>query len=86
VIYRVGDVDLNGSMVWKRRNAQQAAAIGADLPREYLLCNLRLRYAVRPMRGAVFVQAYNLFDRNFSDLLGAQMPGRWLSMGLQFGQ
>lgn len=85
VIYRAGDFDLNGSLVWKRRNAQQAAAIGADLSREYLLCNLRLRYAVKPLRGAVFVQAYNLFDRRFSDLLGSQMPGRWLSAGVQFG-
>jgi vitamin B12 transporter len=85
VIYRAGDFDLNGSLVWKRRNAQQAAAIGAVLDREYLLCNLRLRYAVRPMRGAVFVQAYNVLDRRFSDLLGSAMPGRWLSAGLQFG-
>jgi len=85
VMYRVGDFDLNGSLVWKRRNAQQAAAIGADLSREYLLCNLRLRYTVRAMRGALFVQAYNLFDRRFSDLLGSQMPGRWLSAGVQFG-
>lgn len=85
VIYRAGYFDLNGSLVWKRRNAQQAAAIGADLSREYLLCNLRLRYTVRPMHGAVFLQAYNLFDRRFSDLLGSQMPGRWLSAGVQFG-
>jgi hypothetical protein len=37
------------------------------------------------MRGAVFVQAYNVLDRRFSDLLGSAMPGRWLSAGLQFG-
>jgi iron complex outermembrane receptor protein len=85
VIYRVGDFDLNGSIVWKRRNVQQAAAIGADLSREYLLCNLRLRYTVKPVRGAFFLQAYNLFDRRFSDLLGSRMPGRWLSAGVQFG-
>jgi hypothetical protein len=32
------------------------------------------------------VQSYNLFDRSFSDLLGARMPGRWVSFGMQFGR
>jgi iron complex outermembrane receptor protein len=31
----------------------------------------------------VFIQADNVFDKQYSDLLGGKMPGRWLSAGFE---
>jgi iron complex outermembrane receptor protein len=29
------------------------------------------------------VEADNVFDKNYADLLGSQMPGRWLMGGIK---
>jgi hypothetical protein len=27
---------------------------------------------------------YNIFDENYSDFIGVEMPGRWISGGVKF--
>lgn len=70
------------SGIYKERNAQQSAAIKANLSKSYFTANLKVLYAW-PHSGRLFVQADNLFNASYSDLLGAQMPGRWLSAGFE---
>jgi iron complex outermembrane receptor protein len=45
--------------------------------------NIKLVYAGRENRFAPYLQADNIFNTRYSDLLGAPMPGRWLSGGFQ---
>jgi iron complex outermembrane receptor protein len=86
VAYTAGPFDCSIQTLYKRRNAQTATAIASYLDREYFLTNMKVRYQIPKIRTSVFVQSYNLFDRSFSDLLGARMPGRWVSFGMQFGR
>lgn len=73
---------LSVSGIYKKRKPQTATAINASLSREYFLLNLRTEvYLLKKF--SVFAQADNLFDANYSDLLGSQMPGRWIMGGLK---
>lgn len=86
VALTAGPFDLSLQTLYKRRNAQTASAISSQLDRVYFLTNAKVRYQIPKFRTSLFVQSYNLFDRSFSDLLGARMPGRWVSFGMQFGR
>lgn len=84
--YTAGNFDFSVQTLYKQRNAQTASAISSQLDRVYFLTNVKARYQITKIRTSVFVQTYNLFDRSFSDLLGARMPRRWVSFGMQFGR
>jgi hypothetical protein len=34
-------------------------------------------------QSSVFIESLNILDTKYSDLLGANMPGRWFSAGFQ---
>jgi iron complex outermembrane receptor protein len=84
--YTYGNFAFSLQNLYKRRNAQTASAISSQLDRVYFLTNVKVRYKFPKIHSSVLVQSYNLFDRSFSDLLGARMPGRWVSFGMQFGR
>jgi iron complex outermembrane receptor protein len=86
MVLTTGQFDFSLQTLYKRRNTQVATAISAYLDREYFLTNVKLRYRIPKIQTSVFLQGYNLFDRSYSDLLGARMPGRWVSFGMQFGR
>ena len=75
--------------VYKERTGQQTTvtATNGQLPAEltpsYVVVNARLDVALLPERLWVVGQAQNLFDAKYSDLLGAQMPTRWLMAGVR---
>lgn len=84
VSYTIGRLELGFTALYKERAAaQSASAIKAELSKDYFVLNGKAQFFVLPARLAVFVQADNLFDKNYSDLLGAQMPGRWVQGGAQ---
>jgi iron complex outermembrane receptor protein len=83
VTLKTGNLDMSLTTIFKSRKTMQASAINAEISKNYFLANLRIRYQLPKTQSGLFVQAYNLFDRSFSDLLGAIMPGRWLSAGIQ---
>ena len=76
---------VNGSLsgLWKQRDGSAVAAISRTQRTEYAVFNARLEAALLPQRLWLTGQAQNLFDAQYSDLLGAQMPGRWLMGGLR---
>lgn len=84
VLYQLGNASLSFTGIYKTRKPQQASAINAYVSKDYFLLNGRAAYAIVKNRLSAFVQADNIFDRNYSDLLGAIMPGRWLQGGVQF--
>ena len=78
--YRWVQLSING--VYKSRNERAASAINAAISKEYFVMNSRLAASVYKSKMQVFVQADNLFNKSYSDLLGAMMPGRWVQGGV----
>ena len=76
---------VNGSVsgLWKQRDGVAAAAINRTQHTEYLVFNARLEAALLPERLWLTGQVQNLFNEQYSDLLGAQMPTRWLMAGVR---
>lgn len=70
------------SSVYKKRNPQRSAAIGAAISNSYVLTNVRAQQQFFQRRLGLFVQVDNLGNQRYSDLLGSIMPGRWWSSGL----
>jgi iron complex outermembrane receptor protein len=79
--HRRGTLTLGG--LFKQRDAQAAAAISRELTPSYAVFNARLDLALVPERLWLTGQAQNLFNAKYSDLLGAQMPTRWLMAGVR---
>ena len=82
-VLQTGRIGLSVTSLYKRRNPQTETAIQAEVSRSYWLLNLRARYDLTKEGSHLFVQAHNIGDINYSDILGARMPGRWLSAGFQ---
>jgi vitamin B12 transporter len=57
--------------------------LAATLTPRYAVFNARLDLALLPERVWLVGQAQNLFNAKYSDLLGAQMPTRWLMAGVR---
>ena len=57
--------------------------LAATLTPSYAVFNTRLDLALLPERVWLVGQAQNLFNAKYSDLLGAQMPTRWLMAGVR---
>jgi vitamin B12 transporter len=71
------------SGLYKKRDAQSAATISRELTPSYAVFNARLDLALLPERVWLTGQVQNLFNAKYSDLLGAQMPTRWLMGGVR---
>jgi len=76
---------VNGSVsgVWKQRDGAAATAINQTQHTEYVVFNARLEAALLPGRLWLTGQVQNVFNEQYSDLLGAQMPSRWLMAGVR---
>lgn len=70
-------------LLYKERTAQSSAPLSAVLTPHYFLMNARLAFSPGLRKGSVFIQADNLLNTRFSDLLGAPMPGRWVCAGFR---
>lgn len=80
--YKGYSVSLSG--LFKERTSGSASAINAEVTPQYFVMNALMSAKVYKNNLSVFVQADNIFDKQYSDILGAQMPGRWLMGGLKF--
>jgi iron complex outermembrane receptor protein len=75
---------LSCSGVYKTRTKRSATAIAAEISADYFLLNAKAAVNIWKSRLKGFIQADNLLNTKYSDLLGAQMPGKWLMAGLSF--
>jgi len=75
---------LSIAAIYKTRQDQAASAITATVSKAYFLVNTKAETFLLKQKASVFVQAFNLANTTYSDLLGAPMPGRWLSFGVQY--
>jgi len=75
---------LSFTSLYKTRTEQEATAITAKLDGQYFVMNLKGEYFLVKNQLSAFVQIDNIFDQKYSDVLGAAMPGRWLTGGVKF--
>ncbi len=69
--------------MYKERAVQKSTALNTALTPSYFVINAKAGWQFTRQRGRIFIQADNLLDKTYSDLLGALMPGRWLSAGIE---
>jgi vitamin B12 transporter len=74
--------EFNG--IYKSRVEQAAPAIQKTVSRDYYVMNGKAGVWILPRRLKSFVQVNNIFNVSYSDLLGAEMPGRWFIAGASF--
>lgn len=72
---------LNG--LYKKRNPQTSSINIAKVSADYFVLNAKVKASIVKKLLSAFVEADNIFDRNYTDLLGSQMPGRWLMGGIK---
>ncbi|WP_025764703.1 TonB-dependent receptor plug domain-containing protein [Dyadobacter tibetensis] len=82
-IYQIGNLSLSMTGLYKVRNPRQASAIEASVSRSYFVLNSKAEFSFFEQKLKIFVQADNILNKKYSDLLGAQMPGLWMSTGIR---
>ena len=82
-IFLAGRFELGINGLYKTRNARAAAAIDANLENSYTVWNGRVGFQLLENFGLNF-QIHNILDKEYQDILGAPMPGRWMMGGLKF--
>jgi vitamin B12 transporter len=68
--------------MYKNRDAEVAREINEALTPEYMIWNLKADAYVWKGNLVLSFQVSNLFNRAYSDILGARMPGRWIFGGM----
>lgn len=74
------ELSLNG--LYKSRPNRIAEGIAAELEDSYQVWSTRLRLHLTAELSAQ-IQVHNMWDRKYQDILGAPMPGRWMSAGVR---
>ncbi|HWI91268.1 MAG TPA: TonB-dependent receptor plug domain-containing protein [Flavisolibacter sp.] len=74
-------VSVNG--LYKKRSPRTSTADIAKISTDYFVLNGKIETNVIRKLLSVFVEADNIFDRKYADLLGPQMSGRWLMGGIK---
>ncbi|MFY7965537.1 MAG: TonB-dependent receptor plug domain-containing protein [Chitinophagaceae bacterium] len=83
VQYQYKNVGIVFNGLYKERAENAATAINATVTPNYFLVNTKANYTFPKKHIALFIEANNLFNVSYSDLLGTPMPNRWLMGGVQ---
>ncbi len=83
LLYNLGRWNLGLTGLYKIRDKDKADAINQALEGTYMVWNLKTSVRVLDELRLVF-EVLNVFDEQYADILGAQMPGRWASLGLSW--
>jgi iron complex outermembrane receptor protein len=74
-------ISING--LYKERQAQASTPINANLSKDYFLLNVQTQANVYKNKLSLFAEVDNVFDKQYSDVLGSKMPGRWVMGGFK---
>lgn len=75
--------DLAVSGLYKKRNGRVSEGIQTQLADDYMVWNVRLGLKVTDNFGFNF-QVQNIFNQSYQNILGAEMPRRWVMGGLKW--
>lgn len=79
----LGNVSLSSTSNYIVRQEEVNENIGAMIPENYFVTNLKASYKLSDSF-RFYMQATNLTDTRYEEILGAIMPGRWVSVGATF--
>lgn len=75
---------LSANGLYKDRQPQTSASPAiAKVSKDYFVFNAKAEAYLLKKTLTAFVQADNVFDKKYTDLLGSQMPGRWFMGGIK---
>lgn len=83
VVYSYDRFSASINGLYKKRKPQASSANIAKVSPDYFVLNAKLEASIIKKLLSAFVEADNVFDENYADLLGSQMPGRWLMGGIK---
>lgn len=83
LLLQLGAFEFSLTSLYKIRDPREAPNLNASLSDSYWVNNLKLAYNL-PQNLAIFIQADNMGDIAYSDILGTIMPGRWVMGGLRW--
>jgi iron complex outermembrane receptor protein len=75
-------LNVGGAMI--TRNAEAVDAINAEIKDQYAILNLKLSYTVKDFPASVYLDIRNALDTRYQEILGSQMPRRWLMGGIRW--
>jgi vitamin B12 transporter len=75
-------LEFNG--LWKQRNSDFSQKLNYMQKSEYFVCNGSLTADIWKSKLYLTLQMNNIFNENYSDILGARMPGRWIMTGIRW--
>jgi vitamin B12 transporter len=75
-------LNLGGALI--TRNAEAVEAINAEIRNQYAIVNLKISYTVSDFPASVYIDIRNALDTRYQEILGAQMPGRWIMGGIRW--
>jgi iron complex outermembrane receptor protein len=81
--YTLGKFSFGINGLYKERKILSATPINANISKDYFVLNITGQVFAYKNKLSLFAQADNLFDKQYSDLLGSKMPGRWLMGGFK---
>lgn len=79
--YKLISVALNG--LYKQRTPQTGNTAFVQISKDYFLMNARAEAHFMEDKLGIFIQADNVFNKRYSDILGTVMPNRWLMGGIK---
>ncbi len=80
--FRTSLFNLQLHTMYKNRDAEMAREINQALTPDYMIWNLKADAYLLKRSLVLSLQVNNLFNRHYSDILGASMPGRWILGGI----
>ena len=80
--FRRLNVSVNG--LYKKRTPREASDLVTKVEKSYFLLNAQAAFDLIPKKLTLYLQADNLTNTVYSDLLGAVMPRRWVMGGVKF--
>lgn len=79
--YKFINLSLNG--LYKERNPQTGNPAFVQISKSYFLMNTRLEGIFLQDKLGLFLQADNVFNKKYADILGTIMPNRWIMGGIK---
>ena len=81
---RYADLGLNIGGALITRNAEAVEVINAEIKDQYAILNLKLSYTIKEFPASVYMDVRNALDTRYQEILGSQMPGRWIMGGIRW--
>lgn len=72
--------------IYRKRDISEEQSIEFGLTPEYFVMDGKLTYSYIGGSLDFYLTVKNLFDKEYSDILGVQLPGRWIMLGVNISE